>query len=110
MDRSMTCAEWALTLGAILVVFVMTSLFVLASVGIAPVIDANGLSFDATGYVTHEANRTVRYVAEQHEQTEGWRPPSASVRLCRRGHRAAASRPPEPLRRISTTGSCRSAR
>lgn len=66
----MSCGEWALTLAAVIVVFVLTAMFVLASVGIAPVIDANGLSWDATGYVTHEANRTARYVVQQQEQTE----------------------------------------
>ena len=66
----MSCGEWALTLAAIIVVFVLTSLFVLSSIGIAPVIDSSGLSWDSTGYVTHEANRTQRYIVQQQEQTE----------------------------------------
>ncbi len=66
----MSCGEWGLTLAAILVVFVLTAMFVLASVGVAPVVDSNGLSWDATGYISHEANRTARFVTEQHEQTE----------------------------------------
>ncbi len=76
----MTCGEWALTLAAVLVVFVMTSMFVLASVGIAPVIDANGLSFDATGYITHEANRTARYIADQNAKTEQNRQDNETLR------------------------------
>jgi len=76
----MGCGVWALTLAAVLVVFVLTCVFVLSSIGIAPVIDGGGLSWDASGYVTREANRTTRYVVEQQQQTERNRQDNETLR------------------------------
>jgi len=66
----MSCGAWGLTLAAVIVVFALTSMFVLASVGIAPVIDANGLSWDSSGYIQRSNNATTRFVVEQEQHTE----------------------------------------
>jgi len=65
---------------ALLVVMVFMSAMILASVGIAPVVDSGGLSWDSSAYVAHDANRTARYVVEQQEQTERDRHANESLR------------------------------
>ncbi len=55
---------------AILFVFVVGSAFILSSIGIAPVVDGNGLSWDNTAYMAREQARTTRYTVWQQEQTK----------------------------------------
>ncbi len=69
MDDRYGCFGFTLTVGALLFVTVFLAGMLLSSIGIAPVIDANGLSWDNSAYIAHDNNRTTRYVAEQHEQT-----------------------------------------
>lgn len=49
---------------ALLFVFVVGSAFILTSAGTAPIIDANGLSWDNSAYVAHQQAETARYVAK----------------------------------------------
>lgn len=68
MDRS-GCG-FGITVMALLIVMVFMSAMILASVGIAPMVDSGGLSWDSSAYVAHDANRTQRYIVEQQQQTE----------------------------------------
>ncbi len=49
---------------ALLFVFVVGSAFILSSIGIVPIVDANGLSWDNSAYVADQQGETTRYVAK----------------------------------------------
>ncbi len=55
---------------AIVFVGVVTFGAILASVGIAPVVDIGGISWDTSAYIAHDQERTVRYVSQQENETE----------------------------------------
>lgn len=77
----MGCGAWAITLLTIVVVFVFSAAFILSSIGIAPVVNSDGLSWDSSAYVAHDANRTTRYVAEQENKTERNKQDNETLRI-----------------------------
>lgn len=69
------------TVMAILFVMIFMSGAILASIGIAPVANSVGLSWDNSAYLAREANRTQRYIVEQQQQTERDRQGNETLRL-----------------------------
>ena len=70
MDDRYGCFGFTLTVCALLFVLVFMASMVLSSIGIAPVIDANGLSWDNSAYIAHDNNRTQQFVVQQQELTK----------------------------------------
>ncbi len=65
---------------AIIVAMILTFAAMLASEGVAPVIDGGGLSWDSTAYVTRSNNQTTIAVTKEREATERNRQLTEAVR------------------------------
>lgn len=63
MNNNNGCG-FAILVSAMIVMFLLTCAFALSSIGIAPVIDSNGLSWDNSAYIAQQQSDTTRYVAK----------------------------------------------
>lgn len=79
MNSNSGCG-FAILVTAILVAMALTFAAMLASVGVAPVIDGAGLAWDSTAYVTRSNNQTQLAIAKQREETERNRQLTEAVR------------------------------